>query len=71
MSMKITRLRTYWSADDAYLVISFLDELRDQLWESYGDDICVAQWEQAERIAEAEAARSRQIELPFPDVDEF
>ncbi len=39
MSMKITRLRTYWSASEASSVIEFLDLLRDQLWDQYGEQI--------------------------------
>ena len=39
MSMKITRLRTYWSASEASSVIEFLDLLRDQLWDRYGEQI--------------------------------
>ncbi len=39
MTMKFTQLTTYWNAGDAHLVISFLDELRDVLWATYGDEI--------------------------------
>lgn len=39
MSMKLTRLRTYWDADDAYLVLSFLSDLSDVLWDTYGAEI--------------------------------
>ena len=39
MSMKLTQLRTYWDADDAYLIISFLDELKEVLWDTYGSEI--------------------------------
>lgn len=39
MSMKLSQLRTYWTADDAHLIISFLDELKDTLWATYGDEI--------------------------------
>ncbi len=39
MSMKITRLRTYWNAGEASSVIEFLDLLRDQLWDHYGEQI--------------------------------
>ncbi len=35
MSMKLSQLRTYWSADDAHLIISFLDELRETLWATH------------------------------------
>ena len=39
MSMKITRLRTHWNAGEACSVIEFLDLLRDQLWDHYGEQI--------------------------------
>ena len=39
MSMKLTRLTTYWTAEEADTVVAFLDELRDMLWETYGDQI--------------------------------
>lgn len=39
MSMKVSKLTTYWSADQAYDMLSLLDELRDVLWETYGDEI--------------------------------
>ena len=39
MTMQLLQLRTYWTADDAHLIITFLDELRDTLWATYGADI--------------------------------
>ena len=39
MSMKITRVHTHWTAEEAHTVIEFLDVLRDQLWHSYGDTV--------------------------------
>ncbi len=39
MTMKVTRLTTYWSIDEAATVIEFLDSLRDALWETYGEQI--------------------------------
>ena len=39
MSMKITRLHTHWSAEQAHTVIGFLQMLQDQLWEMYGDTV--------------------------------
>ncbi len=39
MSMEVTRLHTYWSAEEAHSVIEFLEVLREQLWENYGDAI--------------------------------
>ncbi len=39
MTMKLTQLRTYWDADDAYTIIAFLDQLREVLWTVYGEEI--------------------------------
>jgi len=39
MSMKLTQLTTHWDAADADCVITFLDELREGLMTTYGDDI--------------------------------
>ena len=39
MPMKVTRLTTYWSLDEAAAVIDLLDRLRDALWETYGEQI--------------------------------
>jgi hypothetical protein len=39
MSLSLTHLPTHWVAGEAYTVIAFLDLLRDQLWETYDDDI--------------------------------
>ena len=45
MTMKLTQLKTYWDADDAFAVILLLDELRDVLWTAYGDEIIKLQLE--------------------------
>jgi hypothetical protein len=37
--MDTTRLNTYWNVDEAATIITFLDILRDALWETYGDQI--------------------------------
>ena len=39
MTMKVTRLTTYWSSAEAATAIEFLDLLRDALWETYGEQI--------------------------------
>lgn len=67
MSMKVTRLYTHWSPDEAHTIIEFLDHLRDQLVESYGDEI-------ANYMREACAAQNldeRQSKLEFGDNEEF
>lgn len=52
MSMKVTRVHSWWTAEQADEVLSFLDELRDALWSSYGDQIV------AMRLAEQEQAEN-------------
>ena len=39
MTMKLTSLTTHWDASEAYCIIAFLDELRESLMATYGDDI--------------------------------
>lgn len=39
MNWKVTRVNTWWSADEASSVLAFLDELRDQLWHTHGERI--------------------------------
>ncbi len=39
MTMKVTRLTTYWTVDEAATVIDGLDRLRDALWEIYGNQV--------------------------------
>lgn len=37
--MKVTRLTTYWTPAQACEMLELLDELRDQLWETHGEQI--------------------------------
>ena len=39
MTMRLSQLRTYLTADDAHQIISFLDDLRETLWSTYGAQI--------------------------------
>ncbi len=67
MSMKTTRLVTYWNAGEAHDVIEFLDTLRDQLWETYGDQIIAMRLEAEElRVEQAD-----QIQLAFDQEEPF
>ena len=61
MSLSITHLPTHWDTAEAYTVIAFLDVLRDQLWETYGEDI-TAMLQDASGVVD-----EHQIELAFDD----
>jgi len=67
MSMKVTRLYTYWDAPEAHAAIEFLEVLRDQLWEIYGDQIVDLLREEAV----TQVVNKHQGELEFDDDVEF
>jgi len=63
MTMKVTRLYTHWDAEQAHTVLDFIDQLRDQLCDIYGDQI-------VEMLRAASADNSvdeQQSELDFDD----
>jgi len=67
MTMKVTRLYTHWDAEQAHTVIAFIDELRDQLCDIYGDQIV-----EMLRAASADnLAEEQQSELDFDDNIDF
>lgn len=37
--MKILRITTHWTPEEADCVYQFLDELKEAIWEHYGEDI--------------------------------
>ena len=63
MSMNITRLTTYWTVDEADMVITLLDDIRDSLWETYGDQII----ELRRNAVTSVESKIDQAELPFDD----
>jgi len=67
MTMKVTRLYTHWDAEQAHTVIAFIDELRDQLCDIYGDQIV-----EMLRAASADnLAEEQQSELDFDEDIDF
>ena len=67
MPMKIMKLPAYWEAADAQLVISFLDDLRDLLVDTYGDEII----DMHRLLTQNQPRNESQTELPFNDPIEF
>ena len=47
MTLRFAQLAMLWGADDARALLQLLDELRDALWETYGEEI--VQLRRAER----------------------
>ncbi len=67
MTMNTTRLVTFWNAGEAHDVIEFLDILRDELWETYGEKIIAMRLE-AEQY---DPMVQDQYCLPFEDDELF
>ncbi len=65
MSMKVTKLHTCWSAEEAEIVIDFLDTLRDELLDHYSDSIIDMR---TRALAETDTS---QAELDFDDDIDF
>jgi hypothetical protein len=66
MSLSFSHLPTHWDAGEADTVIAFLDQLRDALWATYGDDIIAMR-----QAADAADVTDRQIALAFDDELDF
>ena len=67
MSMKVIKLTVYWDAADAQLVINFIDELRDLLVDTYGDEIV----DMHRQLVRDNTRDEGQTDLPFNDPVEF
>jgi hypothetical protein len=67
MSMNVIKLTVCWDAADAQLIISFIDELRDLLVDTYGDEIV----DMHRRLVQNNTLDEGQTELPFNDPVEF
>ena len=67
MSMKITRLHTHWSAEEAHTVIGFLQMLQDQLWDIYGDTVV----DMLHDASAEKAWQETQVKFEFDDEIKF
>ena len=67
MSMKVTRLYTHWEHAQAHTIIAFLELLRDQLWDTHGDQIV----ELLREESVTQEVNEHQVEIEFDDDIEF
>jgi hypothetical protein len=37
--MRLSHLKTHWTPEEAHTVLTFLDDVRDTLWQAYGNSI--------------------------------
>ena len=66
--MKILKITTHWTADEADCVYQLLDEFRCAIWESYGHDIELLyrdRYEEQLRIKIERESRTSLLDEPF------
>jgi hypothetical protein len=52
--MKILKITTYWSAEEADCIYQLLDELKEAVWAAYGEEILKMHQEIRDEKAEAQ-----------------
>jgi hypothetical protein len=63
MTMRLTQLATHWEPDEALAMIQLLDQLKEQLWSVYAEEIiCQEYASQKHRTLDEE-----QLVLDFDD----
>ncbi len=65
--MKILRITTHWTNEEADCIFSLLDELQAMIWESYGDDIAhmYQQMGEEQQKIKREGEETFNDEIPF------
>lgn len=49
MTMRVSRITTYLRPEDAYTLVEFLDQLREMLMQTYGEEIVAMLQEASQR----------------------
>ena len=63
--MKILRIATYWSTEEAECVYHLLDEIKVAVWAHYGQDILNMHHEQQEQQSMEEIDEELNDDIPF------
>lgn len=66
MSMTVIKITTHWEAEEAHSVIEFLDQLREVLWQHYGEEVTQMICEDSCHVD-----HECQHDLPFDDPLDF
>jgi len=61
--MKILKITTHWTAEEADCVFQLLDEFRCAIWESYGNDI--------ERLYRDRSEEQLRMKITLPQDEPF
>ena len=53
--MKTPQIPEHWSPPEALAVFEFIDNLRERIWDRYGE--LIQEWQAADRITDADSAQ--------------
>jgi len=62
--MKLSYLKTHWTPEEAHTNLSFLDDVRDTLWRTYGSDI-IAFYQQQQSQDQETSLAFEDNNIPF------
>ncbi len=67
MTMRLTQLATHWEPDEALAVIQLLDQLKERLWSTYGEEIVRQEYAELEhhKLDEEQLALDFDDPIPF------
>lgn len=63
--MRILKITTYWTPEEADCIYQFLDECKEALWQSYGEEIVKMYQDIQDEQQTRDAQRDFDDELPF------
>ena len=65
--MKILKIATHWTTEEADCIFSLLGELQSMIWESYGDDLAqmCQRMDEEQQIIELEMEELFNDDIPF------
>lgn len=63
--MRILKIVTYWTPEEADGIYQFMDELKEALWQSYGDDIAKMHHDIHDKQQLSDAQSGFDDEIPF------
>jgi c-di-GMP-binding flagellar brake protein YcgR len=66
MTMRLTQLATHWEPDEALAMIQLLDQLKEQLWSVYAEEII-----RQEYASQKHRIDKEQLALDFDDPSPF
>ena len=61
--MKLMQIKSHWTPDEAHSLLTWLDELREAIWQTYGQDII--DYHRQEQLQHNEVLENSNNKNPF------